>query len=459
VFWCFSVLVAKKNRPPKHQYTKVHQKIIETTNTKSKQNIDLFCFLGCSKNSHFLNMKESKIFVSLPILNESENISELLNSLKKQTFKNFDLVACVNQPDEWWERPEKLNLCIDNQKSIDILKNENQFPIIIKCSKGNGWQGKQKGVGWARKLAMDKAASLGSDLDIILSIDGDTEYPQNYFSSVADIFVRKPNIVGIANPYYHRLTKDKEANLAILRYEIYMRNYAINMLLIDNPYHFTALGSAMATTIGTYNRMGGISPKSSGEDFYFLQKLSKFGELEHWNDQKVYPAARFSDRVNFGTGPAMIKGNTGDWSSYPIYHFKLFEKVKKTYDAFPYLFEKEIVTPMTIFLQNQLKKGEIWQPLRKNYKAKEQFAKACTILVDGLRILQFLKQDVDTNENQQTKNLSDNLLYFSSISNEYSSYLKDLATSVDFSNLSSLKNIRDTLVDFEYSYRKMKSKH
>lgn len=405
-------------------------------------------------------MNQPKLFVCLPILNESENIPDLLNSLKKQTFKNFELVACVNQPEEWWERPEKLDLCIDNQKSIDILKKKSEFPITIidKSSKGNGWKGKQKGVGWARKIAMDKAASFGSDADLIVSIDADTEYTQNYFSSVADIFARKPKITGLANPYYHRLANDKEANIAILRYEIYMRNYAINMLLIDNPYHFTALGSAMATTVTTYNRIGGLSPKASGEDFYFLQKLSKFGELEHWNDQKVYPAARFSDRVNFGTGPAMIKGNTGDWSSYPIYHYKLFDKVKTTYDAFPDLFEKEIATPMTAFLQNQLKKEKLWEPLRKNYKTKEQFVKACITLVDGLRILQFLKHDVETNENLQVRNLSDNLLYFSTIDNECSLSLKELLPLVEFNKLSSLEIIRETLVEFEYSLRKMKSK-
>lgn len=406
-------------------------------------------------------MKQHKIFICLPILNESENISDLLGTLKKQSFKNFELIACVNQPEEWWKEDDKIDQCYDNQKSIEILKNENQFPITIidKSSKGNGWQGKQKGVGWARKLGMDKAADLGCENDLIVSIDADTEYPENYLSSVADIFSRKSKIVGLANPYYHRLTQNKEANSAILRYEIYMRNYAINMLLIDNPYHFTALGSAMATTVKTYNRMGGISPKASGEDFYFLQKLSKFGPLEHWNKYKVYPAARFSTRVNFGTGPAMIKGNTGDWSSYPIYHFKLFEKIKSTYDTFPDLYEKDMDTPMTFFLQNQLKKEDVWKSLRQNYKTTNQFVKACTTLVDGLRVLQFLKQETDQDEILQSEYLRSNLLYFSTINNEYSSQLKDLASSANLNELSSLEKLRDTLANFEYSLRKLKTLH
>jgi len=406
-------------------------------------------------------MSQVKIFVCLPILNESENIPDLLRALNKQLYKNFELIACVNQPDEWWEEEEKKDQCLDNQKSIEILKKENQFPITIldKSTKGSGWKGKQKGVGWARKLAMDKAAGLGSEPDLILSIDADTDYPEEYLSSVADIFKNKSKIVGLANPYYHRLTQDKEANQAILRYEIYMRNYAINMLLIDNPYHFSALGSAMATTVKTYSRMGGISPKASGEDFYFLQKLSKYGVLADWNKCKAYPAARFSSRVNFGTGPAMIKGNTGDWSSYPIYPYGLFKKVRSTYNAFPDLFEGDRNTPMTVFLQNQLKKENVWKPLRQNYKTKEQFIKACTTLVDGLRILQFLKQEVNPDDHLQSKYLSDNLLYFSTIENECSSALKNLASSADLNSLSSLKLIRDTLTNFEYSLRKLKAKY
>ncbi len=406
-------------------------------------------------------MSKTKIFLCLPILNESENIPDLLTVLKKQSFQNFELIACVNQPEEWWNDTNKVNQCIDNQKSIEILKKENQLAVTIidKSNKGNGWQGKQKGVGWARKLVMDKAASLGSESDIIVSIDADTEYPEDYLLSVVDIFARNPKITGLANPYYHRLTKDKKANYAILRYEIYMRNYAINMLLIDNPYHFSALGSAMATTVKVYNKMGGISPKASGEDFYFLQKLSKYGVLADWNKYKVYPAARFSNRVNFGTGPAMIKGNTGDWSSYPIYPYVLFEKVRSTYNTFIDLFEGDRNTSMTVFLQNQLKKENVWKPLRQNYKTKEQFVKACTTLVDGLRILQFLKQEANSSKDLQADNLKNNLLYFSSIDNEYSSQLADLSSSANLNELSSLENLRDTLANFEYSLRKLKAKY
>ena len=46
---------------------------------------------------------------------------------------------------------------------------------------------------------------------------------------------------------------------------------------------------------------------------------------------------------------------------------------------------------MTQFLRDQLKRDDIWQPLRKNFKTRELFVHACQERVDGLRILQFLK--------------------------------------------------------------------
>ena len=155
------------------------------------------------------------------------------------------------------------------------------------------------------------------------------------------LFDYTPDAVALSNPYYHKLTGAEAEDRAILRYEIYMRNYAINMLLINSPYAFTAMGSAIALPVSSYKAIGGLTPKLSGEDFYFLQKLRKYGNINIHNKEKVYPAARFSDRVFFGTGPAMIKGNDGDWESYPIYHIQLFKNIERTYESFEILFKND----------------------------------------------------------------------------------------------------------------------
>jgi hypothetical protein len=87
----------------------------------------------------------------------------------------------------------------------------------------------------------------------------------------------------------------------------------------------------------------------------------------------------------------MIKGAGGDWESYPVYHHSLFDMVRKTYEGFDLLFEQDVDLPLDPFLQDVLGWSDPWQKLRENNKVLENFRKACTHKLDGLRILQFLK--------------------------------------------------------------------
>ncbi|MDL2239865.1 hypothetical protein LJC73_06665, partial [Bacteroidales bacterium OttesenSCG-928-L14] len=100
---------------------------------------------------------------------------------------------------------------------------------------------------------------------------------------------------------------------------------------------------------------------------------------------------RFSDRVAFGTGPAMIKGKNGNWDSYPFYNENIFKEIEETFSLFGDLFENDIETPMSEFLRNAFKTNDLWSPLRKNYKSVDKFIHACTVKVDGLKILQYLR--------------------------------------------------------------------
>ena len=119
------------------------------------------------------------------------------------------------------------------------------------------------------------------------------------------------DLLGLAIPYYHKLIGNPVNDRLILRYEIYMRHYLLNMLEIGNPYAFTAIGSAMAAKVSAYRKVGGLAPVKSGEDFYFIQKLKKNGKVGNWCETTAFPSSRFSNRVIFGTGRALIKGNAG----------------------------------------------------------------------------------------------------------------------------------------------------
>jgi hypothetical protein len=403
------------------------------------------------------------VHVAIPAMNEAESLPATLECLKEQVAPGIEirLWICVNQPDHWWRDAEKLPVCLNNRKTLEYLSDkgmhdrnlrspshtnmhQTNLHLIDRSSPGLGWTGKDHGVGMARKTLMDAidlwcsqsavrvasaAAASASDEeisgktqsaaspvkvrttksampeDIILSLDADTVFGPHYLASVAYLLQKHPAIMGLSNPYYHILTGDEALDRAMLRYEIYMRHYAINMWRIGSPYSFTALGSAIALPLRAYRKIGGMTAKKSGEDFYLLQKLCKTGRIIQYNTETVYPATRYSDRVFFGTGPALIKGRQGDWASYPVYDQRLFDQVEATYRMFPELYDGDLETPMSEFLRKQFCSGDVFRPLRKNAATREQFIRACHHRIDGLRILQFLKTSQAAVPHSDEKNL------------------------------------------------------
>ena len=398
----------------------------------------------------------SNIYIALPILNESENINSLLNCFRSQSYNEFEVVACVNQYDSWWSDNEKVVICEDNLKSIELLEAANSLVIevIDRCTISNGWSAKKGGVGWARKTIMDYIVSKADKNDIIVSVDADTYYPPDYLQSIINFFNKNNKVVGLAIPYYHKLAGD-ETDRLILRYEIYMRYYLLNMMRIGNPYGYTALGSAMAFPVWAYRKAGGLTPVAAGEDFYFLQKLVKMGGIGNWISSVANPSPRFSDRVAFGTGPALIKGNAGDWLSYPHYHYDLFDEVEDTYKLFNLLYTNELKTPMDEFLVEQTKTEKIWEPLRKNYKDQLNFVRASINKVDGLRILQFLRKQQTYIDLSDEKIIYDYLMkyYNEEIDNNLLKELEEL----DYNNspIKLMMELRDFLFIKEMEMRKL----
>ncbi len=368
--------------------------------------------MPCSKNSTLTDSRASGsglpfLYLALPVMDEPDHLERLLLCISSQSYKRFKLFVCVNQPDQWWDDPNRLDVCIRNSESIRILTSYQDFAIevIDRSSKGNGWKGKRHGVGYARKTLMDTINAVAAEEDVIVSLDADSVFPENYLISIACNFHEHPRSVALAVPYFHNSPPDELACRAMLHYEIYMRHYFLNMARINSPYAFTALGSAMAVPVLAYRAIGGMTPKLSGEDFYFLQKLRKYGEVLLWNDEMVYPEARFSNRVFFGTGPAMIKGAAGDWTSYPVYSGNLFDDIRETYALLSRLHRQPVDTKIVRFIATVFSEDDPLEPLRINHKTPEKFIRAFHEKFDGLRILQYLKTHHDTESSSDEDNL------------------------------------------------------
>ncbi len=320
--------------------------------------------------------------IAIPMLQEAENISFLLEKLRKQGYQDFDVYVCVNHPDDAAE-----DIVRDNRRSVALLM-EAKVPFPIHIIE-KVWHGKQRGVGWARKVLLDEITRRCGGDELIVSLDADTGFGSYYFENLLEVFNAHPRAVALAVPYSHHVVGEEEQDRAMLRYELYMRHYLLHLMLIRSPYAFTAMGSAMVFPAWSYVRAGGITPLQGGEDFYLMQKFAKTGTIL-LHSQPVHPSARKSSRVPFGTGPAISKGLAFIEERYPFFPTEAFQHIGTTYSLFPTLYEHDVETPMSNFLRQQLKTDDLWTPLRRNFKRQDLFVHACHERVDGLRILQYL---------------------------------------------------------------------
>ncbi len=393
------------------------------------------------------------LYVAIPAMDEEESLPKTLLDLSCQQCNiAFEVHVCVNQSESYWDIPEKRRICESNSRLLHYLHHSAPLPVRVLdySSPGKGWQGKNGGVGMARKILSDNIMAQAAPEDILVSLDADTGVPEGYLQAVADFFDKHPKMAAVALPYYHPLGSDEQQNRAILRYELYMRNYAINLMTIDSPFCFTALGSAIAVRIGALRKIGGFPPLKSGEDFYLLQKLRKMSVIGLYCDTCVYPSPRYSSRVVFGTGPALLKGRAGEWSGCPIYPHTAFCAIAETYRQLPELYKHDLDNSFLHFLEQQFGQRNIWQPIRDNVKDLPHFVHAFHEKADGLRILQYLRGTCRLSEEENGKALKENIRHWMPDAN-----LPDWADGALFeANAETLNTLRNLLFQYEMRLRK-----
>ena len=167
-------------------------------------------------------------------------------------------------------------------------------------------QSKQAGVGLARKIGMDMAVRLFSHHNkssgIILCLDADCLCHENYLVEVERYFSNPNSKPCVTLGFEHQFDENETA---IIEYELHLRYYIEAQKSIGYPFAFHTLGSCMAVRAEAYCLQGGMNKRQAGEDFYFLHKFSVIDWLGKIKKNLVYPSARISTRVPFGTGKAV----------------------------------------------------------------------------------------------------------------------------------------------------------
>ena len=205
---------------------------------------------------------------------------------------------------------------------------------------------KHAGVGLARKIGMDLAIHHflhhEKEHGVIVSLDADCTVSPDFLTVVMDAFAANRSLNATLHAVEHRVADDDPALLnAVRQYEAYLRYFSRMLQQIGFPWYWQTIGSAFAVSAGAYVKTGGMGRQQGGEDFYFLQKVFALGNTLELPEAVVYPLARFSDRVPFGTGPALQKILDEPDGMMRVYSRKSFRELAALFAHVDQLFRLE----------------------------------------------------------------------------------------------------------------------
>jgi cellulose synthase/poly-beta-1,6-N-acetylglucosamine synthase-like glycosyltransferase len=267
------------------------------------------------------------IVITIPSYAEPNLISALDSLLNcEMPPVGVEVVVAINHPVSADD-----NLKDINQKSyeeaITWAKEHSNAEIQFLITSPLALPKKHAGAGLARKVAMDEAVNRlqSSDFEnpIISAFDGDATCTKNYLVELWQHFQENPKSLGCSINFEHPIDAIKEGELAefqidsITQYELHLRYYQAALVYAKHPQAEFTVGSSMAVTRNAYVAQGGMNRRKAGEDFWFMLKLMMAGSITAITDATVFPSARESFRVPFGTGRAMTEmSEKGDSTFY-----------------------------------------------------------------------------------------------------------------------------------------------
>jgi glycosyltransferase involved in cell wall biosynthesis len=275
-------------------------------------------------------IEPTPIWVIIPCYNEpdlEQTIQSVFNC--RQPKSPIGILVVVNDSDL-----ETDEIYLQNEKTfaeLSLLAKESPYWISLHSIYASKLPSKNAGVGWARKIGMDWAIthfnSTGLNDGILVSLDADSLVSSNYFCIIEAYYHEHTNTIAATHYFEHVISEDVDS-MAIVWYELYVRFYKNMLDSIGFPHSIYTVGSCFSVKAKAYVAQGGMNRKKAGEDFYFLHKLMPLGLVGNINNLTVYPSSRISDRVPFGTGPALQKhilGQTDLTACYPISSFEIIK--------------------------------------------------------------------------------------------------------------------------------------
>ncbi|MCB9709362.1 MAG: hypothetical protein H6714_11290 [Myxococcales bacterium] len=198
--------------------------------------------------------------------------------------------------------------------------------LLIEHSKVPWLLPAKESVGLARKIGCDLAVALGAlgklNANWIHCTDADVQLHPDYFVQSVS---RMPDVAAAYYPFRHNTETS-------LRYEVSLRYLVLGLAYAGSPYAHHTIGSTLIISRSHYTKVRGFPKREAGEDYYMLNKLAKVGRILRLSGPPLTLSGRDSDRVPFGTGPAV--GRLRHRPDEPlVYHPMIFTKLREHLEA------------------------------------------------------------------------------------------------------------------------------
>lgn len=330
------------------------------------------------------------------VVNNAENAAADAKENNRQTIEYLDAVIKKNHF-------KKIDADIELHPLLDILSEANlKLGYINASSDGLALPQNIAGVGMARKIGMDMALRLlqnsSSPCNLIISLDADTLVRENYLSAIKKFFT--PSVKTAVLAYEHQMPADDRGQAAILSYEIFLRYWVLGLQYAKSPWAFHSIGSTIVTSADAYLAVRGMNKRQAGEDFYFLSKLAKTGRIDYIRETCVYPSARPSFRVPFGTGKRIQRFLSGNCEEeYRLYNPRIFRILANWLEMMknpPARGEDEILSkarkihPHLESFLNEAGFGALWSKIRRNAKDEKTLSRQFNDWFDGFKTLKLI---------------------------------------------------------------------
>ena len=372
------------------------------------------------------NIENISQVVVIPAYAEKEMLFSTLVSLAQNpsTSLEYSLVLCVinNKSDSPSEQVSNNQTTIEYldalvrkkvlgkfnsdkttyQQLLKIADSKLKLSYIDASSKGCEIPKSDGGVGMARKIGMDMALRLlsksASDKKLIISLDADTLVQTNYLAAVKKYFTPKIKTAIVA--YEHQMPDDYEGQAAICCYEIFLCYWVLGLKYAKSPWAFHSIGSTIVTSTDSYLKVRGMNRREAGEDFYFLNKLAKIGNIDYIIDTRVFPSARSSSRVPFGTGKAVERFLSGQKQEHLLYDPQIFTIISQWLEFMNTAFlirEDEIliqanrINPALKSFLGDSRFADAWSKIRRNAKEEKTRRHHFHDWFDGFKTFKLIK--------------------------------------------------------------------